>query len=383
MLVVKGMLLTGFDAPVSGALYLDRGAREHELLQAIARVNRPYPRKEAGRVVDYYGIAQHLREALEIYTVEDLEGAWQPIRDELPRLKLRRQAVLDLLAEHGVPDIYDTDRALAALRDDRLRARFKATLKPFLATLDNILPRREALPFVRDARQLGYIRTRAQRRFRDERLAIADAGEKVQAIIDEYVRARGIDPRIPPVDILDAAFDAQVAGQGGAEAQAAEMEYAIRYHLRRHWDEDPVRYQKLSERLEEILAELAGDWEAFVEALEPVVAQIRQGAENPWPVPDPEVYAPFMSLIMDQLGEDEYGAEDLQAIAEDTVAMVDHIRSEIARVDFWRNAEAQRTMRNWVFQYFDQHEVVPFDTAEELSDRIVQLAKARHGRLVG
>lgn len=383
MLVVKGMLLTGFDAPVSGALYLDRGAREHELLQAIARVNRPYPRKEAGLVVDYYGIAQHLREALEIYTVEDLDGAWLSIKDELPRLRLRHQAVLDLLAEYGVPDIHDIDRALAAPRDARLRARFKAALKPFLATLDNLLPRPEALPYVRDARQLGYIQTRAQRRFRDERLAIADAGEKVQVIIDEYVRARGIDPKIPPVDILDAAFDAQVAGLGGAEAQAAEMEYAIRYHLRRHWDEDPVRYQKLSERLEEILAELAGDWEAFVKALEPVVAQIRQDARNPWPVPDPEVYAPFMSLIMDQLGEDECSAEDLQAIAEHTGAMVDHIRNEIARVDFWRNAEAQRTLRNWVFQYFDRHGVVPFDTAEELADRIVQLAKARHGRLVG
>lgn len=73
-LVVKSMLLTGFDAPIEGVMYLDRPIREAELLQAIARVNRTGFGKRCGIVVDYYGVAQHLKEALAAYADEDIQG---------------------------------------------------------------------------------------------------------------------------------------------------------------------------------------------------------------------------------------------------------------------------------------------------------------------
>ena len=63
-LIVKSMLLTGFDAPLEQALYLDRPIRDAELLQAVARVNRPMSGKEVGYVVDYYGVFEHLSSAL-------------------------------------------------------------------------------------------------------------------------------------------------------------------------------------------------------------------------------------------------------------------------------------------------------------------------------
>ncbi|MDT9081514.1 hypothetical protein RSW80_26160, partial [Escherichia coli] len=56
-LIVKSMLLTGFDAPIEGVMYLDRPIKEAELLQAIARVNRTGFGKRCGIVVDYYGVA--------------------------------------------------------------------------------------------------------------------------------------------------------------------------------------------------------------------------------------------------------------------------------------------------------------------------------------
>src|SRR5207248_9227072 len=67
-LCVKSMLLTGFDAPVEQVLYLDRAMRGHELLQAIARVNRTRLGKTCGLVVDYFGVARHLKDALAVYT---------------------------------------------------------------------------------------------------------------------------------------------------------------------------------------------------------------------------------------------------------------------------------------------------------------------------
>ena len=91
-LIVKSMLLTGFDAPIEGVMYLDRPIREAELLQTIARVNRTGHGKEFGIVVDYYGLAHHLKEALAAYSAEDVEGRLRRLRDEIPKLRDRHAA---------------------------------------------------------------------------------------------------------------------------------------------------------------------------------------------------------------------------------------------------------------------------------------------------
>ena len=71
-IIVSDMLLTGYDAPILQTLYVDKILKEHNLLQAIARVNRTRKGKEAGYVVDFAGITKHLVDALEIFS-EDLE----------------------------------------------------------------------------------------------------------------------------------------------------------------------------------------------------------------------------------------------------------------------------------------------------------------------
>lgn len=75
ILIVTDMLLTGFDAPILQALYLDKPLKEHRLLQAIARTNRPYKDiKNAGLIVDYIGILKDFKKAFEMYSKEDVKG---------------------------------------------------------------------------------------------------------------------------------------------------------------------------------------------------------------------------------------------------------------------------------------------------------------------
>jgi len=64
ILLVQSMLLTGFDAPVEQVMYLDRPLKDHTLLQAIARTNRPYENKRCGIIVDYCGVLKNLKKAL-------------------------------------------------------------------------------------------------------------------------------------------------------------------------------------------------------------------------------------------------------------------------------------------------------------------------------
>ena len=262
-LLVKSMLLTGFDAPVEQVMYLDRPIKEAELLQAIARVNRTYATGEVekgfGIVVDYYGVARHLKEALAAYAAEDIDGALQSLKNEIPKLRDRHLRVVDVFTSRDVDDITDTEACVDLLRDEKLRAEFHVKLKQFLATLDLVLPRPEALPFVNDAKTLAHIQARARNRYRsNERLIGKEVGEKVRRLIDEHIISLGIDPKIPPVEITADDFDEQVDKQRSPRAKASEMEHALRYHIRRHLDEDPTHFERLSERLNGILQGVRG-----------------------------------------------------------------------------------------------------------------------------
>lgn len=384
ILIVKSMLLTGFDAPVEQAMYLDRFLWQHELLQAIARVNRTATNKGAGLVVDYFGIARHLEEALSAYSAEDVEGALQSLKDEIPKLHDRHRRVIAVFTDRGVEDIEDTEACVELLRDERLRAEFHVKLKHFLTTLDLVLPRPEALPYVKDAKTLAFIQTRARNLYRTGGRPIGkEVGEKVRALIDEHVISMGIDPSIPPISIMDAHFGRNVDKQGSPRAKASEMEHALRFHIRKHYDEDPEHYERLSERLAKILTELKDRWDELVEALRAFVAEVEAGRQRDATGLDPETQAPFLGVLRQEVtGGGELPPDRLKALCEVTIDVVEHVRQEIRLVGFWQNLHAQTVLRKWLVQYLDRRDVVPFDRLQEVADRLVELAKANHVKLV-
>ena len=90
ILIVCDMLLTGFDAPAEQVMYLDAPLKEHRLLQAIARVNRPCGEgKTSGLVVDYRGVSTRLQEAPAIFSTTEVRRALVPKADESPPLESR------------------------------------------------------------------------------------------------------------------------------------------------------------------------------------------------------------------------------------------------------------------------------------------------------
>lgn len=386
-LIVKSMLLTGFDAPIEGVMYLDRPIREAELLQAIARVNRTGHGKTAGIVVDYYGIAKHLKEALTAYTAEDIEGALQSLADEIPKLRDRHARVMGLFEARNIDAVRDAEAAVEALGDERLRAEFTVKLKQFLAILDLVLPRPEGLPFVRDAELLGEIYARARNRYREGLPQLDKSiGRKVQALIDEHIVSLGIDPRIPPIAITDAKFADQVGRQVSARAKASEMEHAIRHHIKKKLDEDPVHYQKLSERLEEILHKFGDNWEQLALALHEFVERVTKGRKQEDGIAglDPQIHAPFFDVLKEERGKTApVSKKDQHWLAELTLDMVERlIRDEVSNVGFWKSAIRQDDLRGKIFVFLDENNVVDFDRADAVADRLMDLAKANHERLM-
>jgi type I restriction enzyme R subunit len=383
-LLVRTMLLTGFDAPNEQVLYLDRFIQDAELLQAIARVNRTAPGKHAGLLVDYFGVGAHLQKALKAYAPEDAAdttGALASIKDEVPKLTDRHARTVAVFAQAGI-DTFDTAEDIEAcvdvLADEALRARFGVLLKQFLSTLDTVLPRPEGLPFVRDAKRLGIIQKVARRRYRDDGLGDFDPslyGEKVRALIDEHVTALDIATKIPPVSITDPDFLAKVKGLKSDKAKASEMEHALRFHIRKNFDEDPAHFTKLSERLDEILKSLTGKWEQLSLALEELLDDAKEGPTDA--VHEDPLIARFYGVLEAEFATaSDLPTEvrvDIVRLAEDIVIDVVHY-ARIVR--FWHNAHAQDELRRSLIHTLDDCDLFPFEEQAAVADRLMELAKA-------
>jgi type I restriction enzyme R subunit len=170
ILCVCDRLLTGFDAPVEQVMYLDKSLREHDLMQAIARVNRPKVMKNGhvkkhGIVIDYFGVAQHLKEALAIYTetdekeLEDFSAYFRDINKELPVLEARYKRLVQLFSDYGIKEIEDfayqriqdqakeseiAEACVALAANVSFRAQFDVYIKAFFDSLDLLFNVREA-----------------------------------------------------------------------------------------------------------------------------------------------------------------------------------------------------------------------------------------------
>ncbi|MBA3035100.1 MAG: type I restriction endonuclease subunit R, partial [Desulfobacterium sp.] len=232
ILCVCDRLLTGFDAPVEQAMYLDKNLREHDLMQAIARVNRTKVMKngyvkEHGIVIDYFGVASHLKEALAIYTktdekeLADLSAYFRGLDKEIPVLESRFRRVLQLFQEYGVKQIEQfvnqkmvgekeeweiVENCVALGAEVKFRAQFDTYIKAFFDSLDLLFNASMAKDYYVPAKRLGYLLMRMRDRYKDETLDLKWAGAKVRKLIDKYLESKGINPKIPPVKLLSDDF---------------------------------------------------------------------------------------------------------------------------------------------------------------------------------
>ena len=251
MLVVCDMLLTGFDAPVEQVMYLDAPLKEHTLLQAIARVNRPEEEKAYGLVIDYWGVSAKLQEALAIFSTTEIQGALTPSVDELPRLQSRHAAAMRFF--QSVADTNDLDACVRVLEPEDVRAEFDLAFRRFSQSMDMLLPDQRALAYHADLRWLGKIRGTARARYRDDRLDLSGCGEKVRQLIADAVAADDIEILVKEVQLFSPEFDEKVEALRSDEAKASEMEHAIRHEINVRVEENPAFYQSLRQRLEEII----------------------------------------------------------------------------------------------------------------------------------
>ncbi|GAA4920129.1 type I restriction enzyme R subunit [Streptomonospora salina] len=387
-LAVKSMLLTGFDAPNEQVLYLDRHIKQAELLQAVARVNRTARAKRAGYVIDYYGVAEHLKTALAAYAAEDVEGVLTSVKDEVPLLRERHERVRRVFTIRGL-ERFTTDaereECVQVLEDDRVRMEFFNAFKEFTRSLETVLPRPEAREFGADAKAFGAIGEAARRRYRaDDGFDASLYGGKVRKLIDDYVRVHDIRTKIPPQSITDSGFDAKVAELPSDRAKASEMQHALRHHINENIDSDPEFYAKFSERPEQVLESLGENWPAQVEALSKLKEDVLAGRRDDGGTGlDPETEAPFYDLLVSELAGDGASppSDELKRrLVEKTTEVSGMMRGKIELAGY--SAYQGRKLRNQVTRALAGCQVngvvvIDMEHAKNLAPRLVDLAERK------
>ena len=378
LLIVKDMLLTGFDAPIAQVMYIDRKLQDHTLMQAIARVNRTYKGKQCGFVVDYHGLSEYLTQAMDLFTSDDVEGTYLSLKDEIPKLKAAHTRVAAIFK--GITSL-DVDDYVLVLKDEEVRSRFEIIFKKFAKQMDIILPDVAAKPFLADLKLWGKIHHSARNRYRDPGLDISDAGEKVRQLVDQHILSTGVDPKIPPVDLLAANFKESTEAVKSEESRASEIESAIKHHITINLDEDPEYYRSLSLRLRDIIEKTAGKWDQQLELLLGMVDNIggeHQQAANDLGLSETEFA--FYNILMAEvtaLKGDVLEVDTEEEIKATTQALVTIFDEATQIVDFFNKQDEVKRMKKEIKRAILDTSFGEKAIVSVLQDRFMDLGKVK------
>lgn len=379
IIIVKDMLLTGFDAPICQVMYLDRKLKEHTLLQAIARVNRTASNKQRGFIVDYFGLSDYLTEALDMFSKEDVAGALKDLKDEIPKLKSMHTRVMGHVKG---TDINDLDACVLLLKDEDKRTQFEIDFKKFAKQMDIIMPDASAKPFLGDLKALGKINLGARNLYRDAQLNLAGVGEKVRALIEEHIRATGVDPKIPPIDLLAVDYKQKLQAHKSDESKASEIENAIKHHIDINLEEDEEYYKSLSAKFNEILLKKSEHWDQLVQMLldfrDNIESDRKKAADN-LGLDDTEfafhnILVAEVTRIKGNDSLDENTHDEIIQITKSLVAMIDEATNI---VDFFKKPDEMKGMQKRIKRTIVESSFDDEELRRVLMERFMDLAKVK------
>lgn len=210
LLIVRDMFLTGFDAPTLHTMYLDKPIKGHTLMQAIARVNRVYPGKEGGLIVDYMGVGAELKEALINYTASGGKG--KPTFDQEKAVILMQEKyeiVKDMFHGFNYREFFElkpSDRISFVpqamehiLKEQGKKERFAREVTGLLKTFSLAVPNEKAMKIKEEVGLFQAIKSAITKTTETK----GESEEKFDAAIKQILSKAVISDRI--IDIFEAA----------------------------------------------------------------------------------------------------------------------------------------------------------------------------------
>ena len=405
ILIVVDKLLTGFDAPRNTILYLCRSLKEHNLLQAIARVNRPFEGKDFGYVIDYKGVLKELDQALTMYDAlekfdeTDLDQALTSVNEEISKLAQRHSELWDTFKE--VKNKHDTEALELELDDEEKRDDFYDKLFAFSKSLHIALstekffentPEEKIKYYKSDLNFFQKLKKSVQLRYADK-VDYRHYDRKIKKLLDTHIQANDVTQLNKPVNIFDEQdFKEIKKGQGVYKDKLASAKAdIIAHHMKRaiaeKMEEDPAFYEKFSKLIQQAIDDFKAQRLSNVEYLN-TVTDLRDKFVSksyddfPENIKNKANACAYYGVITPYFEAHDISDSKKEDIASNTALSIDQILQKHTKVDFWDDDEAQRRAKNEIddFLYDELEEPLSQEQINEIIDKTMLIAKNRWRR---
>lgn len=413
IVIVKDMLLTGFDAPPLGVLYVDKSMKDHTLLQAIARVNRVWQGKDFGLIVDYWGLFAKLNTAMEMYSdtesglsgfdPSDLQGSIYTANEQKEALF---KAHSELWTFFDLKEFdRDNPRAWYAFFEQdnedegvSLRKAFYEKLVAFSKLMELAMGSAslyESIGFDQmrkyKADLLFFQKLRASlMKIYAEKVDFSKYEDGIRSLLNTFVSSDPVKILIEPVAIHDrATMDKQLEEIDGQKAKAAYIRTRLVSELEAQKYEDPLLYKRFSERIRETLAEYrtARDENKYLSSIQKMAEDLREGfVGHSYPVcidGDNDAKA-FYGVVAD--GLKAHCTEPDEGFDEEVGKLASEINMAIkslARVD-WRSSTAinkkmKQALDDLIWDFSDEHGLgLPLEEIDLFIENLMKTAMSRY-----
>jgi type I restriction enzyme R subunit len=262
ILIVTDKLLTGYDAPLLYCLYLDKPMRDHVLLQAVARVNRPYVdkegvRKRVGLVIDFVGVLRELKKALQ-FDSSDVEGVIEDLdllmKDFLEKIAKASTDYLDA-GEGG-----DADERLERLVYGRFlepepRKEFFEAYKDIENLWEILSPSKELVDNIATYKRLAQLYAAVRNAYADKIGFVADLAYKTRQLVEQNAMQAGLGQLTKSVTFDLKTLEALRSDKGSDEGKVFNLVRGLQHEIDEDADAAPV-LQPLRDRAERIIKDL-------------------------------------------------------------------------------------------------------------------------------
>lgn len=298
--IVVDMWLTGFDVPSLATMYVYKPMKGHNLMQAIARVNRVFPEKEGGLIVDYVGIAQALKQAMQDYTNRDRKQFGDPDINKTAKVKFQEKLEIcrDLLHGFNYEGFYegsDPERAklikggvnflLAPDKADRLKDYIKESqlLHNALTLCRSLIPQREK----QEVAFMDAVRVLLTR-FSQQGTAITkhEINERIARLIEQSIQSKGVINLFEgqrEFSLFDEGFLAELKKMKEKNLAVQLLEKLLKERIRKYERTNVVQSQKFSDMLNMALSNYLKGMltnEEVIEELLKMAAEIKKTEEE-------------------------------------------------------------------------------------------------------
>ena len=282
ILIVTDKLLTGYDAPLLYCMYLDKPMRDHVLLQAIARVNRPYidpegNRKRIGLVVDFVGVLRELRKALQ-FDSSDVSGAIEGLDELLMDFREKMaQATADYLEELG--DGGDDERlehvVYGRFLDPEGRKVFFDAYKDIEVLWEILSPSAELRDYIDTFKQLAQLYAVVRNAYATSVAYVADLASKTSRMVQERSSQEGLGYLTKTVTFDMQTLKALQEAKGSDEAKVFNLVRGLQREIENNPEMGSV-LRPLKDRAEHILKDMEERTTTGLAALDLLAALARE-----------------------------------------------------------------------------------------------------------